>query len=284
MKYSFINKYLKSEKKLVLLFLILGISFLIIIFVFWGRSNFIARGNEGNVQIKIGIILSPQSIKVSNDSLKGLQIELIGLLPEINGPFLIEPYTSEEVAWDDVKEGKIDMLAIPSLQSLTRDSGVLYTQPIYDTSYVLLRYFPDDKTRSEEEFSLQDLRGESISIPSHSYAMRTIIQHLAQESIPGLQVNELEISQEQLVLKVSDGEINFAMCEKELAKEYMKRLPNIKADVDMSFVLHHGWVLKPSDYNFKQEMDSIIDIAQKNPTWNKTLEKYNMKPIENERR
>lgn len=258
---------------------LLGVA-LVLLFGFGGYKlfNLLSEKKVGadDENIRIGVVLSPQDISIKGDSLSGLQVELIKLLPKMDKDYKIVPYTSHAESLDDLKSNRLDILATSYLTMLDSSEDFIYTRPVYSSSYVLMRHIPDGDNISP--FTLDSLRGKEISVPSGFPAMEVLISHLSQESIPDLQIRQTEESQEKLIRSVSEGVLAYVICEKNIAGSYAEKLPNLAIDTDVSFLLKHTWVLNTGQEKLKANLDSVISLAYTKGTWTEVVQRYGMLP------
>lgn len=221
-------------------------------------------------KIYVGVVLSPQAIKISEEKLSGLQVDLIRLLPPLQKPYEIIPYSSEAKAVEELKEGKLDLLANSNLYSLNSGEDLYASSPLYDSSYVLIR------KKSKSPFSYDSLRYKEIALPAYSSDMDMIIRHLSEESIPELKIKRTDYTQEEIIQKVASEEIDYAICERELAKSYAEKLASLDTETQLSFELHHSWLISDKNKQMRKQIDSVLTIATQKPEWEQTLKKYGL--------
>ncbi|MDO4789715.1 MAG: transporter substrate-binding domain-containing protein [Porphyromonas sp.] len=259
--------------------ILLGVA-LILLFGFGGYRLFSLlsekKADSDDENIRIGVILSPQDISIKGDSLSGLQVELIKILPKMDRDYKIVPYTSHAESLEDLKNNRLDVLATSYLTMLDSSEDFIYTRPVYSTSYVLVRHIQDGDNISS--FTLDSLRGKEITVSNGFPAMEVLISHLSQESIPDLQIRQTEESQEKLIRLVSEGTLAYVICEKSIAGSYAEKLPNLAIDTDVSFLLKHTWVLNAGQEELKANLDSVISLAYAKGTWTEVVQRYGMLP------
>ena len=91
-----------------------------------------------------------------------------------------------------------------------------------------------------------DLARKTLYIPQDSPALFRI-QNLAHEIGDTIFViEEQRYSSEQLMIMVETGEIDYAVCDQQIAKALQTRLPHVDCETDISFTQLQSWAVRKS--------------------------------------
>lgn len=162
-----------------------------------------------------------------------------------------------------LETGRFDLAAKNLTITHERSQRVDFTLPIGQTRQMLVQQM--ETIGSDRKFvrNQLDLAGRTVTVQKGSaFAGRL---HNIQEEIGGdLLVREDSImGVEQLVSLVALGEVEYTVCDENLAMLYMHNYPQIDATVPLSFHQNIAWAVRKDAHRFKSFLDTwLSDFAQ----------------------
>ena len=81
-------------------------------------------------------------------------------------------------------------------------------------------------------------------------------------------------SDEQLIIMVSSGDIDLAVCDQQIAEASLKEFNNIDIKTDISFTQLQAWVLRKGSPILKDSLDKWISQIRENGLYNRIYRRY----------
>lgn len=181
---------------------------------------------------------------VSGDTLQGFQYEMSQAIARLSGlEVQIQLEMSLSKSYELLATGQCDLIArnLPITTEL-RDT-FLFTEPIMLNKQVLVQ-----RKRSKEDSLLVrnqlDLARKTLYIPQDSPALLRLLnlEHEIGDTI--FVKEETRYSSEQLIILVSKGDIDYAVCDQRIAQKLQQALPNIDIETDISFTQLQSWAVR----------------------------------------
>lgn len=166
-----------------------------------------------------------------------------------------------EKSFSMLDQGKCDLLALNLTVTKERSVKYQFTIPTSHTRQVLVQRRPPkwwvmhpevlEKSMLRNQL---DLAGKTIYVPQNSsYASR--LHNLSEEIGDSIHIIEMEDDFESLISKVSHGEIDFTICDENLAKVNQAYFRNIDIKTAISFPQNLAWALRRN--NTRQLLDTL---------------------------
>lgn len=182
------------------------------------------------------------SFYVEEDTLSGFHYALIEAFAHDHGlKVSIIPEMSFDKRLQGLAQGEYDVIAynIPSTSEL-KDS-LLLTTPLVLTRQVLVQR----KARSDDDSlfirSQIELAGKTLNVVKDSPAILRI-RHLSNEIGDTIYVHEIEkYGPEQLISLVAHGDIDYAVCDENIAHAAVDSLPQLDITTAISFTQFYSW-------------------------------------------
>ncbi|MDR0744075.1 MAG: transporter substrate-binding domain-containing protein [Tannerella sp.] len=182
---------------------------------------------------------------VSGDAIEGFQYELSRAISELSG---LEIQTFLEMSLSESFSGlannKYDIIArnIPVTSEIK--DNYLFTDPIVFNKQVLVQRTAEANHSISPIRNQLELAEKKLYIPENSPALLRIInlQHEIGDTIYIIQENRY--SSEQLIIMVAKGDIDYAVCDLQIAAISKKILPEIDIDTDISFTQLQAWAVR----------------------------------------
>lgn len=239
-----------------------GLLLIIVIIAMFGLRH-IAKGSisqDAGVRedtIHAAIVYGPDSYRVlvsedGNDSITGINYLLLeGLQDALGVKVSLHPVIDRENAMKKLVEGEYDIFAsLPSDSHLKQE--FLTTREIYLDRMVLLQKRNDNGTLPAR--SALDLEGDTIHIEKGSAAKRRL-QNLQKEIGGNIAIiEEPELSEEYLAIKVATDAWKFSVVNEKIAKKMKEQYPNLDYSTPVSFTQFQVWVMP-------QGKDSLLHLV-----------------------
>jgi len=184
-------------------------------------------------------------------------------------------------AFKDLNSGKADLLAIGLTVNSSRKQEVSFTEPIEETRQVLVQRKPNNwRSLTADNINRMllrnqlDLAGKTVYVQegsSHVGRMRT----LSEEIGDSINIVEVPYDAEKLIRNVAGGEIDYTVCDENVAKVISTYYHNIDVSTPVSFPQNIAWAVR-KDYSGKllKELDEWITSYRKTKAYAFLYAKY----------
>lgn len=173
-----------------------------------------------------------------------------------------------------LKSGKCDILSgpLPIISELR--NTIAYTEPLYESKLMLVQR---NKDHNKDKKPIRDqilLRGKRIAVTEHSPNILRI-RNLANEISDSIHISEyVGYKSEDLIEAVAYGVLNFAACDKFVARSYLKKYPAIDVQTNIGFTQFQAWAVRPEKKALLDSLNRFISEYKKSPAFARLLEKY----------
>ncbi len=183
------------------------------------------------------------SFYVDGDTLSGFYYQLIEEFARDHGlKVVISPEMSFDKRLEGLANGKYDVIAygIPVTSEL-KDS-LLLTVPIVLSKQVLVQRKPQTPTDSLRFVKSQlDLAEKTLHVVKGSPSILRI-RNLANEIGDTIYIEEIaKYGPEQLIALVAHGDIDYAVCDENIARSLTDSMPQIDINTAISFTQFYSW-------------------------------------------
>lgn len=215
------------------------------------------------------------SLHKEGDTLSGFDYELIGAFArDHNLQVDITPEMSFEKRLEGLATGKYDLIANGILATSELKDSLLLTIPIALTKEVLVQRKPTGEN-------------DSLFIRTHlSLAKRTLhvvkgspsilrIRHLGDEIADTIYIKEVEMyGPEQLIAMVAHGDIDYTVCDEQIARAAAESTPQIDISTDISFTQFYSWAVSKKSPALLDSLDTWIEDFKQSRKYQKIHRKY----------
>lgn len=232
----------------------------------------VTSGDSAGDTIDVAIIYGPMSYFLYNDTLGGLNYDmLLKFEADTHTPLKLWPVVNLHDALRRLERRSFDMLA-----SLPSDNAVksrfLTTENVFLDRLVLLQ-LADEHGRVEVNSAL-DLADRTVSIQRESPAASRLA-NLSNEIGAPIEVEaEENLSEEYLSIKVAQGEIPLAVVNEKIARTMQKRYPRLSFDNPVSFTQFQVWLLPKGDTALLSRIDRWLIDFKDSPAYRQLLDRY----------
>ena len=188
---------------------------------------------------------------------------------------------SIENAFRMLKTGQVDLLAMGLTVTQARKDEIRFTEPIDSTRQVLVQRKPH-KWQTMSFSSLEskltrkhtDLANKTIYVrkgSSHAGLLRQLSKEISQP----INVVEVPFEEEALIQLVDKGEINYTVCDENLASVNATYFPGIDVATPLSYPQNLAWgIRKTNSEKLRKELDQWIVNFRKTQTFALLYSKY----------
>ncbi len=155
-----------------------------------------------------------------------------------------------ENAFDLLNDGKADLMAIGLTINATRKNEILFSDPIYETRQVLVQRKPlqwqfmtQDNINRKLIRNQLDLANKTVFVQersSHSERLHSLAREIGDSII----IVEVAYDAEKLIQNVAEGDIEYTVCDENVAKVNSTYYPNIDIKTPVSFPQNIAWGLR----------------------------------------
>lgn len=173
-------------------------------------------------------------------------------------------------SFSNLKTGKCDVLALNLTVTKERGKFVKFTTAHSKSRQILVQHKPENwesMKLSEIEHSVirnqLDLAGKTIYVQNNSsYATR--LKNLSDEIGDSINIIEIDEDVEELIRKVAEGEIEYTVCDENLAKVNQTFYPEIDINTAISFPQYLAWAVR------KEGSEQLLDTLN---SWIRSFKK-----------
>jgi membrane-bound lytic murein transglycosylase F len=255
--------------------LLLKIAFLFVLVVF-----FSACGGEKNKQheerekeemsviqriqetgiLKVVIDYNSTNYFVYRGKPMGYQYELVlALCEDLEVKPEITVSNNMAETFEGLQSGRFDLVAKNLTVTRTRRQEVAFTKPLKQTRQVIVQRKPSANIPDSIYLSTTlELAGKKVHVQQNTTYSRRLL-HLSEEIGRPIEIVEDSVNGvEQLVAMVSRGEINYTVCDENVALLNQSYYPNLDVSLKISFPQNIAWAVKKDAYNWKEYLDRWI--------------------------
>jgi membrane-bound lytic murein transglycosylase F len=180
-----------------------------------------------------------------------------------------------------LNSGEVDLLALGLTVNSTRKKDILFTNPIAETRQVLVQRKPRNwRSMTEEAADRHLVRNQmglaykSIYVQANSaYADR--LKTLSDEIGDSINIIEVPFDSEELIKNVAKGEIDYTVCDENIAMVNSTYYPDIDISTPVSFMQNIAWGLRKNNSGkILNELNQWIDTYRKTGSYALLYAKY----------
>lgn len=227
--------------------------------------------------LRVAIEYNDMSYAISGDSVSGLDYELIKeFARDQNLKLQVLPLMSFSERVKQIDHGKCDVIASPIVKTKGLKDSLLLTDPIVLSRQVLIQRTTVQETYKPVTTSL-DLAKKTIFIIKDSPAVLRI-RNLEEEIGDTIYVEELEkYGQEQLISLVANGDIDYAVCDENIAKNVIDSFPNVETKAIVGFTQLYSWGVSKQSPILLETLNKWIKESRHKKEVIDLFKKYNYK-------
>ncbi|WP_075558047.1 transporter substrate-binding domain-containing protein [Parabacteroides timonensis] len=212
---------------------------------------------------------------VAGDTIEGFQYELSQAIAKLSG---LEVQTHLEMSlaesFRELSENKCDVIARNIPITSDNKEEYLFTEPIVLNKQVLVQRTEEANNGLKPIRNQLDLAQKTLYIPKDSPA-KLRLQNLAHEIGDTIYIKEDELySSEQLAIMVAKGDIDYAVCDQQIAKISKENLPEIDIDTDISFTQLQSWAVRKDSPILLDSLNSWLSQIKESGLYKEIYKRY----------
>ncbi|MDR0573233.1 MAG: transporter substrate-binding domain-containing protein [Tannerella sp.] len=212
---------------------------------------------------------------VLGDTIGGFQYELCQAISKISGlevQIFLEMSLSE--SFMGLKKQEYDIIACNIPVTSEIKENYLFTDPVVFNKQVLIQRTTEANDSIPPVRNQLELARKTLYIPANSPALLRIqnLQHEIGDTI--YIVEENRYSSEQLIIMVAKGDIDYAVCDLQIATIAKKQFPEIDIDTDISFTQLQSWAVRKESVILLDSLNRWFQEIHNNGAYNDIYKRY----------
>ena len=181
-----------------------------------------------------------------------------------------------------LNRGEGDIIALGYTITSDRKENVSFTDPYMITHQSLIQKKPDnwrkmtrDNIKEAMATDIIDLINDTVSVRQNSsYYLR--LKELTNELGDSIFIDVLpgEMSDEQIIKMVSEGEIKYSIIDNHKASIHKSYFPNIDTDTPVSLSQRIAWAVRKTSPDLLAVINQGLTVIKRKPDYNMIYEKY----------
>ncbi len=212
---------------------------------------------------------------LTSDTVMGFQYELVERLCRENGwiaEWIVE--NSLQKSLDALAEGKVDLIARSLPVTIETKEKVSFTIPILHFRQVLVQRTEEANNGEKPIRNQLQLAGKVVYVPEGSPNIMRL-RNLSKEIADTIIIRQLpHYETEQLMFMVAHGDIDYIVCDEEIARKNLSQMPQLDIHTAISFNQLQAWALRPSDTLLLHHIDSFLVRYMKTEEYKSLITSY----------
>jgi len=182
---------------------------------------------------------------VSGDTIEGFQYELSQAISKLSG-LQIEVHLEMNLSksFEKLDSRECDIIARNIPVNIELKDKYLFTDPLVLNKQVLVQRTAEANNSLQPLRNQLELAGKTIYVPKDSPALFRL-KNLEEEIGDSIYIVEDELySSEQLIIMVAKEDIEYAVCDMQIAKRMKQQFPQIDIQTDVSFTQLQSWAVR----------------------------------------
>lgn len=212
---------------------------------------------------------------ITGDTIEGFQYELAQAISQLTGLEVeIHLEMSLTKSFEELSGRTCDIIArnIPVTSELKEH--YLFTDPILLNKQVLVQRTANANNENPPLRNQLELARKTLYVPQDSPALLRL-KNLEQEIGDTIYVVEDPLySSEQLIIMVASGDIDYAVCDNQIALRSQNQFPEIDIKTDISFTQLQSWAVRKESPILLDSLNSWLKQIKENGLYNKIYTRY----------
>ncbi|MCI5581524.1 MAG: transporter substrate-binding domain-containing protein [Phocaeicola plebeius] len=216
------------------------------------------------------------SYHVKGDTVEGFDYELLHAFADSKGLRLeLVPEMSYEERLKGVCSGRYDLMATGTLVNTQSKDSLLFTHTLLQGKQVLVQRKPSgDEADSLYLKSQLALAHKRLYVVKGSPALLRL-HHLINEMADTIYIEEVELyGPEQLLAMVAGKDIDYAVCDEEVARNLLPQFPNLDIGTDISFTQFYAWGTSRHAPALRDSLNAWLDSYTTTPAYRQLIRNY----------
>lgn len=231
------------------------------------------EGYSSGDTIDIALLYGPGGFYVYGDSLSGINKQIAGYFSlETGTPVKTWAISDAAQGMEKIEKGAFDILASVPLDNYIK-KNFLVSESVFLDRLVLIQL--SDSTSGQKIInSSLDLDGKKIHVAAASSALQRM-KNLSEEIGGKIEIiEEPDLSDELLSLKVAAGDIDFAVVNEKVAKEIAASYPRLNYDSSISFTQFQVWLFNTNDSVIYKKFNNWFEEFRNTENYRKVISSF----------
>lgn len=211
----------------------------------------------------------------------GYQFELLQELADfLEVKLEVTANNNMQEKFDMLKNGEIDLIAVNLTVTNARKEFLEFTLPHSKTKQVLVQRKPENWQRLSKDALNSSLITEQLALggktvyvqENSAYARR--LRNLSEEIGDSIHIIESPKGVEQLVQMVAEGEIDYTICDENVAKVNRTYYDQLDISLPVSFSQNLAWAVDKGQHDIKKVIDNWLVDFKKTKKYAILYDKY----------
>ena len=229
--------------------------------------------NEGILRVVTEY--NPTGYFVDGDTILGFQYELCQAIARISGlEVQMQLEMTLDKSFDLLNQQTVDIIARNIPITTEVKEHYLFTDPIILNRQVLVQRTAEANQGIKPIRNQLHLGKKELYLPKNSPALLRIrnLEHGIGDTI---YIHEDELySDEQLIILVAKGDIDYAVCNQQNAEQLLSQYPEIDIQTDISFTQLESWVMRNDSPILRDSLNHWLERLKANGTYKKIYNQY----------
>lgn len=215
------------------------------------------------------------SYHADKDSISGFDYELLSAFAQAKNLRLeVTPEMSFEERLEGLNKGKYDLIATETTVTTHSKGSLLFSHTLLLSKQVLVQRKLEKGKDSLYIHNQLELGHKNLHVVKGSPALLRL-HNLINEIADTIYIQEIEkYGPEQLIAMVSGGDIDYAVCDENIAKANIHLYPNLDIDTDISFTQFYSWGVAKHSPVLLDSLNQWLDEYVKSEDYQKLYKKY----------
>ena len=215
------------------------------------------------------------SYHVKNDTIAGFDYELLhAFAKEKKLRLEITPEMSFEKRMEGIGTGKYDILATGTVVTTRLKDSLLFTRHILLSKQVLVQRKKEKGKDSLYISSQLELGGKTLHVIEGSPSLLRI-HNLINEIADTIRIRQVkEYGPEQLLAMVAGGDIDYAVCDENIALASLAAFPNLDISKDISFTQFYAWGVNKRSAVLLDSLNRWLDRYMQTEEYGRLYKRY----------
>ncbi len=212
---------------------------------------------------------------LKGDTIEGFNYELLQLFQNytpINIEIVLESSLQKSI--EGLESGDYNIIARPIPTTSDLKDRVLFSDPITQNKQILVQRKSEFNNNIPPLRSHLDLAQKTLHLPQDSPAILRI-KNLSKEIGDTIYYVEDDLyGAEQLSIMVANGEIDFAVCDEQTAKQMSSEQPELDVQTMIGFTQFEAWAVSKDSPVLLDSLNAWIDRAQNTKIYKTLYKRY----------
>lgn len=210
--------------------------------------------------LKVATEYNTLAYYVDADSIKGFHYDLVMAIAKKQGLVAeITPIMSVSERINGIQEGKYDLIAYDIPMTSRLKDSILLTIPINRSKQVLVQRKPMEGDTTEFIKNQLDLAKKTLYVVENSPALLRI-ENLSNEIGDTIYTKEIKkYGSEQLIALVAHKEIDYAVCNENIAQALIDSFPQLDINTEISFNQLYSWAVNKKSVELADSLNTWLE-------------------------